>query len=239
MTDSPAIDAQALTKWFGRAAALRDVSLTAPWGCAVALFGANGAGKSTLLRALAGLTRPDRGAVSVAGYDARRQAAAMRGALGYLGHHNLLYADLTARENLAFYANLYGVADGARRAAELLDEAGLTRQADLRVSALSNGMQRRLGIARTLLHRPAVLLLDEPDTGLDEGGAALLERVVRGAAAGGACVVMATHAVDRGLALADRVWALADGRAVLDAAAADAPRERVRALLGAREEGAG
>ena len=130
------------------------------------------------------------------------------------------------------------MADGAERAAELLEEAGLTRQADLRVSALSNGMHRRLGIARVLLHRPAVLLLDEPDTGLDEGGAALLERVVRGAAAGGACVVLATHAIDRGLALADRVLALADGRAVLDEEAGAATGERVRALLGAREGGA-
>ena len=238
MTDSLAIEAQGLTKWFGRTAAVREVSVRAPRGCAAALFGANGTGKSTLLRLLAGLTRPDSGAVSVGGYDSRRQAAAMRGSVGYLGHQNLLYADLTARENLAFYARLYGVADGAERAAELLEEAGLTRQADLRVSALSNGMHRRLGIARVLLHRPAVLLLDEPDTGLDEGGAALLERVVRGAAAGGACVVLATHAIDRGLALADRVLALADGRAVLDEEAGAATGERVRALLGAREGGA-
>ena len=238
MTNPHAIDAQGLTKWFGRTAALRDVSLRAPWGCAVALFGPNGAGKSTLLRALAGLTRPDEGEISVAGYDARRQGAAMRGALGYLGHHNLLYADLTARENLAFYARLYGVPDSARRAAELLDEVGLTRQADLRVSALSNGMQRRLGIARTLLHRPAVLLLDEPDTGLDEKGSALLERVVRGAATGGACVVLATHAIDRGLTLVDRALVLADGRAALDVELGAATGEQVRALLSAREEGA-
>ncbi len=238
MTDSLAIDAQGLTKWYGRTAALRGVSLRAPRGCAVALFGPNGAGKSTLLRALAGLTRPDEGAVSVAGYDARRQGAAMRGALGYLGHHNLLYADLTARENLAFYARLYGMADGAARGAELLEEAGLTRQADLRVSALSNGMQRRLGLARALLHRPAVVLLDEPDTGLDEGGAALLARVVRGAAAGGACVVLATHAIDRGLALADRALVLVDGQAALDAELDAAAGKHVRTLLGAREEGA-
>lgn len=211
------IEAAGLNKWFGRTRALCDVSLRAPWGCVVALFGSNGAGKSTLLRVLAVLASADSGSAHVAGCDLRRDAMDVRRAVGYVGHANHLYADLTARENLRFHARLHRLSDADDRISALLDDVRMAKRADARVRTLSNGMQKRLAIARATLHRPRILLLDEPETGLDEQGLELLNRSVSGLAKAGGTVVLSTHAVDRGLQLADRVAVLADGALVIDA----------------------
>lgn len=211
-----AIEAAGLDKTFGgRAFALRDVSFRLPWGAALAVFGANGAGKSTLLRTLATLVAPDRGSLRVAGFDRVRQAALIRAAIGYVGHRPLLYEYLTVEENLRFYARLYGVTDLAARVRQVLADVGMELRGTQRLGALSNGMQKRASIARALLHRPPLLLMDEPETGLDVEGRDLLERVVRGVTASGASVVMATHDVSRGLALAQHAVVLDAGRVVL------------------------
>ena len=233
---SLAIEVRGLYKAFGATAALRDVSLQLEWGGVLSLFGPNGAGKSTLLRTLATLSRHDHGDVRVAGYDRAKQAAQIRAAVGYVGHQPLLYDDLTPAENLHFYARLYNLTDREGAVRRALTDVGLGAWAERKVRTLSNGMQKRTALARALLHRPAVLLLDEPETGLDQEGLALLERIVRGAAEGGAAVVMSTHAVDRGLALADRVAALAAGRLVLDAAKADVGPADLRSVAARASE---
>jgi len=231
-----ALEIAGLSKAFGGTPALRDVDLQLGWGEALALFGHNGAGKSTLIRTLVTLVRPDEGTVTIAGFDRVRQAAQVRSMVGYVGHQSLLYDDMTARENLRFYAKLYGIADADRRVERSLAEVGATSFANRRMRVLSNGMVKRVAIARALLHRPRVLLLDEPEAGLDQGGLELLDSVINAVKAGGASVVMSTHSIERGFALADHVLVLDTGRVALAGATADTSVEEVRrAVLGTRQ----
>jgi len=206
-----------VTKTYGRTIVLRGVDLELGWGRCLLLLGANGAGKSTLLLILATLVQPDSGAARVAGFDCRRHSAQVRRTVGFLGHKTLLYDDLTVLENLRFYARLYSLDDAEQRLVQLTEEVGVAEWSGRRVRTLSNGMQKRVALARTLLHRPSVLLLDEPETGLDEEGQRLLSRVVRTACDGGVSVVMTTHNVERGLELAHHVAMLAQGRLVFQA----------------------
>ncbi len=214
-----AIEAQGLSKSFGRTVALRAIDLTLGWGKALALFGHNGAGKTTLLRVLATLARPDSGTARVAGLDCVRDASRVRSTIGYVGHQTLLYDDLTPRENLEFYARLYRLSDGRNRVEAVLEQTGAVDWADRRVRALSNGMQKRVAIARALLHRPSVLLFDEAETGLDQEGLRLLQDVVEAVTRGGAAAVFTTHSLERGLAMADRVVVLSEGVVALEAEA--------------------
>ena len=191
---------------------LWDLSLSLEWGEFLALFGANGSGKTTLLRILSGQARPDEGSVRIAGYDLRRRPAAARRQVGVVAHSGYLYDDLTCRENLAFYGRLYAVEHLAERVSEVLDQVGLSLRADRRVRSLSHGMQKRLAIARAILHRPSLLLLDEPESGLDRESVAALADLLRTWTLSGRSVVMTTHNVDLGLAWATRAAVMADGR---------------------------
>ena len=226
-----ALAVSGLSKTFGTTRALLDVDLRVAWGETLAVLGHNGAGKSTLLRVIASLVRPDAGTVAVGGFERAKDAATVRSIVGYVAHQPLLYDDLTAEENLAFYARLYGVRDARTRIGEVLADVGATAWADRRVRGLSNGMQKRVAIARALLHRPSVLLLDEPETGLDVGGLAMLDRLVRSVAGGGAAVVMTTHGMERGLALGDQVVVLAEGRVALEGRTAALAPADVRAIV--------
>lgn len=209
------IETRALTKNFGLKPVLRGVDLRLEPGEFAALMGPNGAGKTTLLRILATLARPTFGAVRVAGFALPAQAEQVRRRLGVIAHQPLLYADLTAEENLRFYARMYGVND-PRRLGALLERVGLAaRRRDL-VRVFSRGMQQRLAIARGLLHDPEIVLLDEPYTGLDPDGAALLDEVVRELAARGCTLLMVTHDLAHGFALAGRSLILARGRIEAD-----------------------
>jgi len=156
-----------LTKSFGPRAALAGVNLAVEDGEFVILVGPNGAGKTTLLRTVATLTRPTSGTVRIAGLDPLKAGLMVRRQIGYLSHRTLLYDDLSAAQNLLFYARMYGVADPDVRIAELLDRVDLADRGDDLVRSYSRGMQQRLAVARTMLHRPQLLLLDEPYTGLD------------------------------------------------------------------------
>jgi heme ABC exporter ATP-binding subunit CcmA len=228
-----AIDVVGLTKSFGRMQALRSVDLTLGYGEGLALFGHNGAGKSTLIRTLCTLVRPDEGRVRIGGFDRESQAHLIRSVIGYVGHQSLLYDELTPRENLRFYARMYDIDDAQERIERGLAEVGATSYADRRVRTLSNGMQKRVAIARALLHRPRVLLLDEPETGLDQGGLDLLDAIVTAVKQGGASVVMSTHGTERGLALANRVVVLAEGRVTMACAASETTADEVqRTVLG-------
>ena len=233
-----AIDIAGLSKSFNNTLALRDVRLQLGWGETLALFGPNGAGKSTLLRTLATLVRPDRGSVFVAGFDRDKQAALVRSVIGYVGHQPLLYDEMSPRENLRFYARMYGLADAEQRIDEVIDDVGARRWMDRRVQTLSNGMQKRVALARSLLHRPRLLLFDEPETGLDESGLELLEVIVRGVTRGGASVVMSTHGTERGLKLADRVVVLVEGRVVVDCDRAETSAASVQSAVAGRVESA-
>ena len=192
---------------------LWNLDLTVPWGESLALFGANGAGKTTLLRILAASVRPDAGAVRIAGRDLLRQTGAARRRIGVVGHRSFLYEDLTPRENLLYYAQLYGLPDREARAATALDRMGLAARANHRVRALSNGMQKRAAIARAILHQPDVLLLDEPEAGLDQDSRRILGELLTEWTAEGRSAVFTTHDVELGLAWGHRAAVLTGGRA--------------------------
>ena len=201
-------------KRFGDRRAVDRVDVTLEPGQCLAVLGPNGAGKSTLLRMIATLMRPEEGALTVCGEPVPARANRVRGQIGYLGHDPLVYLDLTARQNLELYADLYGLADARERIDSGLDRVGLLARSFDPVRTFSRGMAQRLGLARALLHDPRLLLLDEPYAGLDAAGARLLDRVLAdlGSARG---AVMVTHEVERGVALAGRVLVLRAGRVVL------------------------
>ena len=231
MTDAPLLSARGLTRRFGAATALDGVDLEVRRGEPVALFGVNGAGKTTLLRILAGGLRPTKGTLVVDGVDARAGGRSLRGRIGLLSHQTLLYDDLTARENLLFFAALHGVSDAPAAAADGLERVGLASRADDPVRALSRGMQQRVALARALLHGPALLLLDEPATGLDARSSEGLRTALRDAGARGATWVLATHDVDEGLDLCPRWVALRHGRVIDSGASAGEDATRLRALV--------
>jgi heme exporter protein A len=205
----PVVAATGLTKRFGALTALADLDLEVAPGTAVAVLGPNGAGKSTLLRILAGLAKPTAGTVRYAG-DAVRQRARAR--IGYIGHATFLYPALTARENLLFAARLHGVAAPRERAAALLAELGLVPVADRAAGSFSRGLAQRLAVARALVHDPALLLLDEPFTGLDPLSADRLAERIAVLRAAQRALVLVTHDLARAAALADRALVLVDGR---------------------------
>ena len=209
---SNSIEVNGLQKGFGDLPVLWDLDMELGWGEFLALFGANGSGKTTLLRALAGQARPDSGSIRIAGHDTRRRPAAARRQVGVVAHSGFLYEDLTCRENLAFYGRLYSVENLKGRIEEVLEQVGLSQRADRRVRSLSHGMQKRLAIARAILHQPSLLLLDEPESGLDRDSVAALAELLREWTASGRSVVMTTHNVDLGLAWSSRVAVMANGR---------------------------
>jgi heme exporter protein A len=199
------------------APALLDLDLEVQAGDRLLLLGPNGAGKSTFIRVFAGLMHASAGDALVLG----RPPRLARQQLGVVSHATFLYDELTALENLRFYAELYGVVDVNRRSAMLLERVGLADLANERVGRLSRGQQQRVTIARALLHDPPVLLLDEPDTGLDVAAFGLLDELIRHHT-----VVMTTHDLAHGLRLGSRVGVLSKGRLVHQQAgvsAADAP----------------
>jgi heme exporter protein A len=202
------VKAEGLSRRYGERLALDDVSFTLAAGQTLAVFGANGAGKTTLLRVLATLLRPHGGETTVFGRALPRDAWAVRGRIGVVGHDPLIYRDLTARENLTFIARLYGVP--LARVEDSLKLVKLDRRADEAVKNFSKGMLQRLAAARALLPEPELLLLDEPRANLDPGAAELLEPLL--GKDGQRARVIVTHDVDYGLSEADVVLGLKRGK---------------------------
>jgi heme exporter protein A len=191
---------------------LDGISLSlAPHDCLLVL-GPNGAGKSTLLRILAGLIRPHAGTVHIAGRALTPDDPGARAALGLVAHQTLLYDDLTLLENLQFAARLYGVPDGKAVALQALEEAGLSSRAADRPRDLSRGMQQRAAIARALLDRPSVLLLDEAFTGLDAASADRLRSRLLAERTRGSAMIIVSHQPAEAWDVATHVGVLAQGR---------------------------
>jgi heme exporter protein A len=201
-----------VSRHYGRRRALSRVSLECRAGEILGLLGPNGAGKSTLLSILATLLAPSAGDVRYGTKTAGDAGPPLRSRLGFLSHDLYLYPELTARENLVFFARLYGLASVGDRVAAALDRAGLTARQDDLVSGFSRGMRQRLALERSLLHDPRLLLLDEPFTGLDDGSVAALVARLQERRADGRIIVVVTHDLDVAERLLDKVAVLKDGR---------------------------
>ena len=225
MTD-PGIEVDRLARRYGTRWALAEVSFRAPAGTVMMVGGRNGAGKSTLFRVLSTAIRPDRGSVTVAGYDIVRDREDVRKTAALLTHQNYLYDSLTAKENLQVVADHLGLRRNGIRA--LLDQVALGARADDAVSTFSAGMRKRLSFARILLQEPKVVLLDEPYGALDPPGLDLVDGVIADLTRRGATVLVATHQWERTARLADTALILDGGRVAWHGPASEAAAHEVR-----------
>lgn len=211
-SDSLALEVKGLTKSYGAQPVLRGLDLSVRWGDFLILFGPNGAGKTTLIKVLATISRPTRGEVRVAGFDLKKNPASIRRNIGVVTHQPLLYGDLTAGENLRFHGRMFALDRLEERIAQASELMGVTQHLERRVGTLSHGTQKRVTLARAILHDPPLLLLDEPETGLDQEALRMLGEMMGSSGRGKRTVLMSTHSVERGFALGNRVAVLARGK---------------------------
>lgn len=223
------VESRSLIKTFGATPVLRDVSLILYAGRAAMVIGGNGAGKSTLLRIFAGLSQPTEGSVVIFGEDSRTLSARNRRRIGMLSHQSWLYPNLSARENLEFYAQLYGLPDPAEISAISIERVGLAASADELVRGFSRGMEQRLSLARAMMHAPELLLLDEPFAALDADGVGRAAGLIRAQIERGCAVLVTAHApLDLGVE-AER-YEIVRGR--IAAYTEEIRRSRLRSILG-------
>jgi heme exporter protein A len=207
-----------LVKAFGRRPVLRGIDLEVPAGQSVALFGPNGAGKTTLIRIIAGLSKLTSGRVLLGGQDAQKAGPSLRRYIGFVSHNPLVYDSLTAEENLLSFGRMYEVPDLSGRIVQVLEQVGLAGRRKDVVRTYSRGMVQRLAIGRAILHNPPILLLDEPDTGLDQQAADMLRNLLVELGSGDRTVLLTTHNLERGIEWADRALILNGGRVRFDSA---------------------
>ena len=212
VTTEASISASGLIRMYGARAALDHLDLEVGRGESVALFGPNGAGKTTLIRILTLGLRASGGSFSICGLHPRRDDLQIRRRIGLVSHESFLYDDLTAEENLIFFARLYGLADPLARATKLLDAFGLARRAADPVRAYSRGMRQRASLARALVHDPELVFLDEPFSGLDPHAARILQQRLERLRGNRRTILLVTHDLGSGLALSDRWIVLRRGR---------------------------
>jgi len=215
-TAQTVIETRGVTKRFGNRLVLKGVDLTVRRGELAVLFGPNGAGKTTLLRILATIMNPTAGTITIDGLNAKDDAGAIRRKIGVVSHQTFLYNDLTIQENLDFYARLYDVPQRKERIQETVEMVGMAARLNDRVGTLSRGMQQRVAIARAVLHQPAILLFDEPETGLDQRIISVLWDNLRYEKGVKRTIVLTTHDLDRGLELGERFLVLSRGTVVYD-----------------------
>lgn len=209
-----ALEVRDLSRTFGARKALDKVSFELPKGAFLSIFGPNGAGKTTMLKVLSTLSSPSKGSAKVLGYDVVQDSVQLREHIGFISHNPLLYPDLSAEENLQFFAEMYCIAEPEKRIRELLTAVELDhRRLDL-VRTFSRGMTQRLSIARALLHRPEVIFLDEPYSGLDPHAMDILDSLMAQIRSEHT-FVMISHDLDKGLELCSHALILAKGKVVL------------------------
>ena len=216
MDDKPAIEINGLTKSYGRTGVLCGLDLKLDWGEVVTILGSNGSGKTTLINIIGSLTKPDSGTVEVGGIGVRARATFVRRFIGVVTHEHLLYEHLTGYENLRFHADLFGISSADERITIVARQLGVEARLNQLVGILSHGTQKRIAIARALLHDPPLLIMDEPESGLDQEAQGMLEGVVRQLAESGCTVLTTTHNLDKGTAMSRRIAILREGRIVYD-----------------------
>ncbi|MFC1943216.1 heme ABC exporter ATP-binding protein CcmA [Chloroflexota bacterium] len=211
-----AVNVQGLTKSFGSHLALRGIDLKIRHGQSVVIFGPNGAGKTTLIKILATIMSPSSGIVLVDGLNLKDNAEKIRHRIGIVAHQTFLYTNLTAYENLEFYSRMYDVPRRKERIHEIAAMVGMTSRLHDCVGTLSRGMQQRLSIARVLLHKPAIMLLDEPETGLDQQAISMLWKALGTEGEEKRTIILTTHNLERGLELGERLLIIDKGKIVYE-----------------------
>ena len=209
-----AIEVQGLTKSFGNHLALRGIDLKIKEGEFVVIFGPNGAGKTTLIKVIATIMNPSSGRVLIGDLSLKNNAEEIRRRIGVVTHQTFLYSNLTAYENLEFYSRMYDVPGRKERIHKVTAMVGMTSRLHDRVGTLSRGMQQRLSIARSLLHKPAIMLLDEPETGLDQQSVSMLWQALQTEGDGKRTIILTTHNLERGFELGERLLILVQGKIV-------------------------
>ena len=210
-----------ITKNFGSMTVLDNVNFSVKGGEFLTIVGPNGAGKTTLVKIMATLVNATGGMVEIGGFNVKKSPEKVRAIIGVISHNTYLYNELTAGENLKFFGKMYAIPEIVGRVDEVLGETGLSDRKHDRVGTFSRGMKQRLSIARAILHKPSVLLLDEPYTGLDQQASASLERVLDSLTGSGITTIMISHDLTRSLALSDRVMILASGKVMYHAPASE------------------
>ncbi|MFC1925555.1 heme ABC exporter ATP-binding protein CcmA [Chloroflexota bacterium] len=211
-TKNRTIVIEGVTRRFGRKPVLRGIDLEVNEGEFLSIFGPNGAGKTTLIKVMATLLKPSAGTVHVAGLDLRENPIEIRRRIGVVSHQTFLYDELTAYENLKYYGKMYDVPHLKEQIHELISRVGLESRLHDRVRTLSRGMQQRLSIARAMIHNPPIILLDEPETGLDQYAGEMLLEVLAAQNPVKRTVVMTTHNLERGLEMGSHIAILAKGK---------------------------
>lgn len=231
MSEGGLIVARNIVKRYGRKRVLNGVEMCVPQGQVMALLGSNGAGKSTLLRIISGLTKPDRGEVLLGGVSTRKAGYEIRRYIGLVAHAPLLYDNLSAWDNLHFFARLYDIQQPAARVEAVLRAVDLWTRRHDPVRTFSRGMTQRLAIGRAILHDPPVLLLDEPDTGLDPSSAETLAQLIRMLSSGRRAILLTTHNLERAVAWADSISLLADGKIIWSTPTEGLTSEKLRQAM--------
>jgi heme exporter protein A len=208
---APIVETTDLARAFGSRKAVAGITFSLAPGDCLAVFGPNGAGKTTLLRLLAGLLKPSSGSARLAGIPLPGGSLA-RSRVGLISHHTMLYAALSARENVSFAARLYGIRDPGTRVDDSLRRMSMLERADAPVRLLSRGMQQRVSIARAMVHSPQVVLADEPYSGLDDSGARSLTALLRELRSSGTAIIIVTHNLAEGLSLASHAAVMQRGK---------------------------
>ncbi len=233
------IIAESVTKSFGNLQALKGIDLKVKKGEFLAVFGPNGAGKTTLIKLLATLTKPTSGKLTIAGHDIKKEPDKVRGLIGVISHDPYLYRNLSALENIEFFASLYGISQAKEKAIEVIRQVGLeSRMHDL-VRTFSRGMRQRLAVARAIVHEPMILLLDEPYTGLDQHGSRIFGEMLKWLKFENRTIVMTTHNISEGLEISDRVAILNGGRIAYESNASEIEVARFKEIYFKKVENEG
>ncbi len=208
------IETRGLSKSYGNHRALTGINLQISNGDFLIVFGPNGAGKTTLIKLLATIIKPTSGEIFISGFDLKKNAEDIRRRIGVVTHQTLLYSNLTVRENLEFYSRMYDVPNARERINEVVGTMGMKSRLNDRTRTLSRGMQQRISIARSLIHDPDIMLLDEPETGLDQEAMPVLWQVLKNEDRKKRTIIMATHNLERGLELGNHFIILSRGKIV-------------------------
>ena len=206
----------------------RDLELEVPWGQVLTVLGPNGSGKTTLVKILATLSRADSGQVRIAGLDPTVQGPQVRRNIGVVTHDPLLYEDLTGRENLRFFARMFSLREIDQRIEAVTALMGMTPRLDQRVGTMSHGMRKRFSVARAMLHDPAILLMDEPESGLDQEALGMLDALVSDGSNPLRTVLMTTHSLERAIAVGQRMAILANGKVAYEESLEGSGSEAIR-----------